>query len=38
MHEEPVTSYWSLWVDKIITDKGNPDGRNVQIGLAAVIG
>jgi hypothetical protein len=28
-------SYWYfLWVGNLIADKGDPDGRNVQTGLA----
>jgi hypothetical protein len=31
---ESVTSYRSLWVAKLIGEKGDPDGRNVLKGLA----
>jgi hypothetical protein len=38
-HEESVTSYRSfLRVGNIIDDKGDPDGGNVQTGLADPIG
>jgi hypothetical protein len=38
-HEESVTSYRSpLRVRNLITDEGDPDGRNVQTGLADWIG
>jgi hypothetical protein len=34
-HEESVTSYWSsLWVGNLTADKEDPDGWNVQTGLA----
>jgi hypothetical protein len=37
-HEESIMSYWSIWVVNLIADKGDPDGRDIQIGLADRIG
>jgi hypothetical protein len=36
--EEYITYYQSLLVANLITDKGDPDGRNVQTGLTDWIG